>query len=42
MKDKRNIGNTIVILLIILLLAYCSSGHKGGNGRYDIHFMDEK
>lgn len=40
MKDKRNIGNTIVILLIILLLAYCSLGHEGGYGRYDIHFMD--
>ena len=41
MKDKKNIGNTIVILLIILLLAYCSSGNEGGYGRYDIDMMDE-
>lgn len=42
MKDKRNVGNTIVILLIILLLAYCSSGREGGYGRYDIHFMSDE
>jgi hypothetical protein len=42
MKDKRTIGNTSVILLIVLLLAYCSSGHDGGYGRYDIHFTDEE
>lgn len=42
MKDKRNIGNIIVILLIILLLAYCSSGHEGGYGRYYINLMIEE